>query len=375
MLFELSRHHRMQAGYRMNDNELFTQVAKELAAGHKDEGLWLKAFASENGDEAKTKAHYVRLRVELLKSLDTPPNSPPNSTASLGSKSSSSGRWIKILFLILVIAIPVVLVKSYVKPSAREQIEAPRTPKPLPAETTFDPFEEMRRAGVTVNTETSTITIDGEITSAAAKQFDYAVKLMPSKKVITVSLNSPGGDLYAAMAIGRAIRQVEQSVAVAVWEDAKCYSACVFVLAAGEQRIRRGSIGIHRPYSAVPSSDVRQSEQWFTKISTDSKTYLREMRVREALFDDMVSIAPSEILIFQSTSEMDRYGLIKMDPVVEERISATWMKKYGISDRSVLMQRKANADRACSNNFEFEGRKYTLQECFDAFLSGRLEIQ
>lgn len=359
----------------MNDNEIFALVAKELSSGLRDEALWLKAFAFENGDEAKSKAHYVRLRVEQLKTPETPPVSPPTAAASVGGKSEGTRRWNKLIPIFLVIVISAVLIKGYVKSDTKQELETPSIQKPMPGQTSFDPFEEMRRAGITVNDQTASINIDGEITGATAKLFDHALKLMPPEESITVFLNSTGGDLYAAMAVGRAIRKSENTAAVAVMDDAKCYSACVFILAAGEQRIRRGSIGIHRPYSSAPSSDARQAEQWFSKISADSKAYLREMRVREALFDDMVNISPSQIHIFQSTSEMDRYGLIKMDPVVEERISAVWMKKYGISDRAVLMQRKAFVDRVCSDNFEFQGRKYTLQECFDAFLYGHLEIR
>lgn len=48
------------------DDQVFLRVARELAANQKDEALWMKAFALENGDTAKTKAHYVRLRVEKL---------------------------------------------------------------------------------------------------------------------------------------------------------------------------------------------------------------------------------------------------------------------------------------------------------------------
>lgn len=52
-----------------NDESFFLQVARELSNNQKDEGLWLKAYALENGDDAKAKAHYVRLRVEKLKEL------------------------------------------------------------------------------------------------------------------------------------------------------------------------------------------------------------------------------------------------------------------------------------------------------------------
>lgn len=357
----------------MNDDEAFGQVAKELASGQKDEALWLKAFASENGDGAKSKAHYIRLRVEQLKGKATSTNSCPPEEGSSEIRSLGISRRAKLLLLLSIVVASLFVAKGYVKSGTRLKVEAPGTQQPKPSEPNVDPIEEMRRAGIYVNGPS--ISINGEITNATAKQFDYAMKLMPKEDSISVFLNSPGGDLYAAMAIGRTIRKAEQTVAVAVMDDAKCYSACVFILAGGEQRIRRGSIGIHRPYSAAPSSDARQSEQWFAKISADSKTYLREMRVREALYDDMVNISPDNILIFKSTAEMDRYGLIKMDPVVEEQIASVWMRKYGISDRSILMQRKASADRACVGDFQFEGRNYTHQECFDAFMSGQLSLR
>ncbi len=50
-----------------DDSRFFGLVAKELTLNQRDEGLWTMAFALENGDEAKTKAHYIRLRVKQLK--------------------------------------------------------------------------------------------------------------------------------------------------------------------------------------------------------------------------------------------------------------------------------------------------------------------
>ena len=47
-------------------DEAFAIVAKELATGGTDEALWTKAFALQNGNEAATKAHYIRLRVEQI---------------------------------------------------------------------------------------------------------------------------------------------------------------------------------------------------------------------------------------------------------------------------------------------------------------------
>lgn len=69
-----------------NADALFTQVAKELATGVRDEGLWVKAFALENGDDSKAKAHYIRLRVERLHQLET------GQQPSNGDQSQPKGR-------------------------------------------------------------------------------------------------------------------------------------------------------------------------------------------------------------------------------------------------------------------------------------------
>lgn len=50
-----------------DDTKLYAIVAKELSINRRDEGLWTKAFALENGDEQATKARYIRERVDSLK--------------------------------------------------------------------------------------------------------------------------------------------------------------------------------------------------------------------------------------------------------------------------------------------------------------------
>ena len=70
------------------DDQVFLRVARELAANQKDEALWMKAFALENGDTAKTKAHYVRLRVEKLQgAAQRPPLSQQQQPSATVSKS------------------------------------------------------------------------------------------------------------------------------------------------------------------------------------------------------------------------------------------------------------------------------------------------
>jgi hypothetical protein len=69
-----------------SDDEFYSAVVKELESNSRDEALWLKAFALEDGDEAKTKAHYVRLRIEKLQRLANPQTEDASNTAILEKK-------------------------------------------------------------------------------------------------------------------------------------------------------------------------------------------------------------------------------------------------------------------------------------------------
>ena len=55
------------AQQRKEDEKLYELVAAELSKDQKNEGLWLKAMAATEGDENKTKARYVELRIQSLK--------------------------------------------------------------------------------------------------------------------------------------------------------------------------------------------------------------------------------------------------------------------------------------------------------------------
>tara|TARA_B100000886_G_C20261662_1_gene423177 strand:- start:306 stop:530 length:225 start_codon:yes stop_codon:yes gene_type:complete len=46
------------------------QAAEEVASGQIRQGLWAKAIAENGGDQAATKAHYLKLRVEIMKAFE-----------------------------------------------------------------------------------------------------------------------------------------------------------------------------------------------------------------------------------------------------------------------------------------------------------------
>jgi hypothetical protein len=76
------------------------------------------------------------------------------------------------------------------------------------------------------------IEIQGRIGKAVANEAAKLIRsIRPDVDELTVFLNSPGGDVAAAMELGEEIRK--QWALTTVDDDGECFGACVLVLAAG----------------------------------------------------------------------------------------------------------------------------------------------
>jgi hypothetical protein len=124
------------------------------------------------------------------------------------------------------------------------------------------------------------IFIDGEIEAATAnsartlfderaqqeKNLRAGIKCtevfkVPSAFGESFRINSRGGDVSAAMTIGRIFRQETSFLQV----DGVCISACVLVLAGAVERFVKTSfmVGIHRPYLAQTSYTEEQARKLY----------------------------------------------------------------------------------------------------------------
>ena len=108
-----------------------------------------------------------------------------------------------------------------------------------------------------VEIDSSCYKIQGEITQDDAVRIRQIGSMLRSSSPLRKSLfhlDSEGGDVASAIAIGRELRQIAAVVVV----DSKCLSACVFLIAGGVKRIIPSDtkVGIHRPYS--PRTDERE---------------------------------------------------------------------------------------------------------------------
>jgi hypothetical protein len=188
-------------------------------------------------------------------------------------------------------------------------------------------------------------------------------------------INSRGGSVPAAMAIGRMFRREGAWISV----SGKCYSACVFVLAGAIDRQvgQSGQVGIHRPYlQSTPENpfDAGQVKQAYSRTLQDMRSYLREMNISPRLADDMLATEPEHNHILTQT-ELRAYRLIGVDPAEQQRraieketADVNETNKLGL-DRQEYTRRKMLGETLCaysSSGALADGRDYA--DCKDRFL-------
>jgi len=157
----------------------------------------------------------------------------------------------------------------------------------------------------------------------------------PRIAVERITIDSSGGNALAGFAIGRLLRQHGRSLHVA--RDARCYSACVLVLAGAVSRQVEGSVGIHHPTIDLPGSTPAEADSFFAGFHDELRDYLREMRVPGALADATMQ-APAHGMRILSPAELDSFRLSRPDPLWEAAIAAKDVVGWGLS-------RDAYADR------------------------------
>lgn len=191
--------------------------------------------------------------------------------------------------------------------------------------------------------------ITDKITSEDVLQVRNALQtIKPETKPLSVRplfyLNSPGGDIYAAMEMGRLLRKARAICIVPVHKQ--CASACVFVLSGGIERSVYGKIAIHRPYSTyVGLRDYESAEKQYRKTEIAAKDYLKEMNLPDKLYEAMVQIPPEQIRVL-SRKEIEGFSLAGIDPVEQELRDSVLAGRFGISKREYL-SRKIRVESVC----------------------------
>jgi hypothetical protein len=159
--------------------------------------------------------------------------------------------------------------------------------------------------------ETTLVYLDGLIDAGASDRLSKALEGIDGK--IAVWLNSPGGNLFAGMQLGRIIRKHGASTHIINYRTlvpGECYSACSLAFLGGVHRFANNGAryGVHRAsLQAGPTAGDRDLGQ---DLSAAIRSYILEMGVDARLFDLWIKAAPDE-MYFLSEQQVRDLGVVK----------------------------------------------------------------
>lgn len=159
------------------------------------------------------------------------------------------------------------------------------------------------------------LSLTGSIDLGSAERFATEIAAR-GEYVETVVLDSPGGSVVDALAIGSLIH--EKGLATKVAAGSLCASSCPIVFASGAQRIASAdaAIGVHQIYAAALSGDPQQALRVAGTAMSDAQTttaeiigHLTKTGVDPALWLHALQTPPDRLYYF-SPEEMTRLKLV-----------------------------------------------------------------
>lgn len=161
-----------------------------------------------------------------------------------------------------------------------------------------------------------------------------------------VDVSSPGGEVDAALKMGKAIRKAQMDLVIS--DIGRCASSCVFLYAGAVIRTPYAPIEIHRPYFGASTDSFELTNKKYNLIEQKIKIYLREMNVSDSLFELMMSTPPERTQKL-NLEELEKLGLGLTDPVYEEYMENKSAARAGITKQEWL-RKKSYARQKCGDN-------------------------
>ena len=144
-----------------------------------------------------------------------------------------------------------------------------------------------------------------------------------------LDIDSAGGQVEDGIRAGDAIGDAHWTIWVR--EGSVCHSACVFILAAGDNRIVSGDVGIHRIIRLHSDATTRaELEAELRTVHDNIKDYFARNGVDVAVADMMMTV-PSSQLRLLTPGELHAYGLSGSNPVQEDLERIRLARKCGES--------------------------------------------
>jgi hypothetical protein len=158
--------------------------------------------------------------------------------------------------------------------------------------------------------DTTLVYLDGRIDADAPDRLARALDRVDGK--VAIWLNSPGGNLFAGMQLGRVIRKHAASTHIIDYRTllpGECYSACSLAFLGGVFRFNDNGAryGVHR--ASLQGGPTPGDRDLGPDLSAAIKGYIREMEVDARLFDLWVKAGPDEMYVL-SQRQASELGVV-----------------------------------------------------------------
>ena len=207
--------------------------------------------------------------------------------------------------------------------------------------------------GTQISSEEVQVFLQGSITPEdvyAAREMESLIKRGRQRVAgNAVSVSGNGGDVDAAMEVGRALRRLGVSTFVA--RGNQCLSSCVFAFMGGDRRRVAGRIGIHRPYFSS-TRKVPDRPAYYRRLEQRLQQYFEDLDFPRSLYEALMAVPPESMSIL-TAADLKKFYLQGMSPSTEDEADATAARNLGISVQQYLQQ-KAQAE-PCAGVFRSDG--------------------
>ena len=172
-----------------------------------------------------------------------------------------------------------------------------------------------------------------------------------------ITLASDGGDMEAAMVIGRLLRK--HGIFTRIAEKDQCMSACVFAFMGGERRSVAGKLGIHRPYFPH-TTDTPDRITRYRVLQRAVREYVEEMDFPQSFYE-AVMLVPPESMQFLQAADLKRFYLEGISPSSEEAADAAAARRLNLTMVDYLKLKAAQPGCALAGAIGERGCTRTAQ--------------
>lgn len=167
--------------------------------------------------------------------------------------------------------------------------------------------------------------IDDEFTALVQRVAAMATRMDIGKRILDI--DSSGGQVEAGIRAGDSI--AESHWTIWVRDDSVCHSACVLILAAGDNRVISGKVGIHRIIRMSSTATSRtELNRELSAVHEQMKDYLARNGVDVAVADLMMTV-PSRDLRLLTSTELQQYGLSGSNAAQDDLERIRLLRKCG----------------------------------------------